>query len=446
VLQQPDQQLNFSVDNITRRKYNVPIQNSFDSLNDEDYDSSILRNGTLNRSCPDLTVNYKEEVEVLKSKIAHLQEKLELSDSYSTKLLLDNEKLHKQLTACARQIQQLKDICKSTKKTTKATKTLNKVKYPLSEKDFDNMSKDGTEKSPNLQSQTSDTEKSSHDSSSESLYTIEQTQSPHSPSGVSENNFQQINYVNPTNNTKRNKICVVSSISSRNNINILNIILKTFSDTFDCFHGSYHGGRIHQLLSNLTNNIHEYTLRDYCILMVGEEDFEIHRDYDHTVLVQEIKNTLKTITHTNIIVCTPTYVCGAPIYNYRVELFNTLLNEDIQANNYAHFLDTNLGLPLNMFSFFSGKITNLGMVEIFKYIDSMIKNDELLEERSLIHINTPSAPTDVSGFDAIQGKVIKKGTTICVGTQTDVNLHYATTHETELDNEHGPLSSNFFRH
>lgn len=127
------QELEVSVDNVTKRKYNVSVHNSFESLTDEDFDSALLRNDTLNRSCPDLSVNYKNEVETLKSKIAILQEKLELSDKYSTKLLIENENLSKQLSEYTRQINQLKDICTSAHKTKKPAKSLSKVQHQSSQ-------------------------------------------------------------------------------------------------------------------------------------------------------------------------------------------------------------------------------------------------------------------------------------------------------------------------
>lgn len=121
------QQLDSSLDNITVRKYNVAVQNSFESLSDEELDISILRNNTLNRSCPDLTANYKDEVEILKSKIEELQEQLKFSDNYSTKLLMENEKLKKQISDCSLQINHLKDICKSTPINVKPAKGMVKI-------------------------------------------------------------------------------------------------------------------------------------------------------------------------------------------------------------------------------------------------------------------------------------------------------------------------------
>lgn len=122
-MQQEQQQINCSLNNVTKRKYNVPIRNSFESLSGEEFDIST-RNDTLNRSCPNMTINYQDEVEVLKNKIANLQEKLEFSDSFSTKLLMENDTLKKQITAYTRQIDRLKDICKTT---TAGTKTATKA-------------------------------------------------------------------------------------------------------------------------------------------------------------------------------------------------------------------------------------------------------------------------------------------------------------------------------
>jgi hypothetical protein len=120
----------------------------------------------------------------------------------------------------------------------------------------------------------------------------------------------------------KNKICVISSIRNRKNRSILNTILDAF-DKYQCLHFSTPSGGIHELITTLSNHIQGYTRRDYCILMIGEEDFEIRNDYDHFTLVQDIRTALEKMSYTNIIVCTPTYICGAPIYNYRIELFNT---------------------------------------------------------------------------------------------------------------------------
>lgn len=119
------------MDNVTVRKYNIPIQNSFESLSDEDSsDLSVLQNDTMNRSCPNIsTHNYKDELAILKVKVTQLQEKLATSDSYITKLLVENDNLTKQVSECYQQIENLKSICKSTTKVNKHVKSFNNKKH-----------------------------------------------------------------------------------------------------------------------------------------------------------------------------------------------------------------------------------------------------------------------------------------------------------------------------
>lgn len=100
--------------------------------------------------------------------------------------------------------------------------------------------------------------------------------------------------------------------------------------------------------------------------MIGEKDFKSAGN--HIELIYLIKESLMLITHTNVIVCCPTYVRGALIHNYRVELFNNLLHFDIQNNNYAYFFDTNHDLTLDMFSYRTGKLNRMGTKRIFDSI------------------------------------------------------------------------------
>lgn len=100
--------------------------------------------------------------------------------------------------------------------------------------------------------------------------------------------------------------------------------------------------------------------------MIGEEDFR--NTEDSIQLVRLIRESLKKITHTNIIICSPSYVVGALIHNYRVEMFNKLLYMDIQNYNFAYFFDTNCDLSLEMFSYNTGKLNRLGLKCIFESI------------------------------------------------------------------------------
>lgn len=181
------QPFNCSMDNVTVRKYKVPVQNSFESLSDEEIDISVLRNDTLNRSCPDLSVNHKDKIVGLGEKIAGLQEKLDFSDRYTTQLLLENEDLKKQVTECKRQIQHLKEICKYTSSTTKPNITKHQsTQTSANGKDRDGNIKTSTKNPQNPEINMSMTPKSIIDQSeSDSNYTATYTN----------NNFQKGMYV-----------------------------------------------------------------------------------------------------------------------------------------------------------------------------------------------------------------------------------------------------------
>lgn len=169
----------------------------------------------------------------------------------------------------------------------------------------------------------------------------------------------------------RKNITIISTNSSRRSNSTLNAMVKCFNDYSIC-HMTTPGGGIHQILNNLQDRLRDYTMQDYCVMLIGDRDFQLIEDFDAAALVSEITSTLATIKNTNVIVCTPTYICGAPIYNYRVELFNTYLNRKLKSNDCAHFFDSNLYVTFDMFSYLTGKITNLGIVNILENVTWML--------------------------------------------------------------------------
>jgi hypothetical protein len=177
--------------------------------------------------------------------------------------------------------------------------------------------------------------------------------------------------------TSINRLCVVSTISGKTGKKILPAILRSF-DNVQCVHLATPGGRIRELLTNLPMKIQGYTKQDCCVLMIGEEDFMIREDIEPAILVQEIHSTLESLTHTNIIICTPTYICGAPLFNYRVELFNTYLNEALQNSISAHFYDSNLNLTFDMFSLQSGKLRPVGIQNILTNVKLVLRHIQSL--------------------------------------------------------------------
>lgn len=78
------------------------------------------------------------------------------------------------------------------------------------------------------------------------------------------------------------------------------------------------------LLTNLNNKLLNFTMNDYCIILLSDHD---KKDSNCIELINIIGNLIKHIYYTNLITCTPTYyVLGAPIHNYKIELFNSLLS------------------------------------------------------------------------------------------------------------------------
>lgn len=120
------------------------------------------------------------------------------------------------------------------------------------------------------------------------------------------------------------------------------------------------------LLNNLEDKLQGYTATDYCIILVGETDFTYSQNYVH--LVENIRAKLLSITHTNLMICTPTYICGSPRHNYRAELFSNLLYIDIKTHGHACFFDSNDELTFDMYSAMTGKINKEGLRTMFKVI------------------------------------------------------------------------------
>jgi hypothetical protein len=188
-----------------------------------------------------------------------------------------------------------------------------------------------------------------------------------------------------------NRLCVVSTISGNTGKKILPAMLRNFENV-QCIHHATPGGRIRELLTTLPAKLQGYTKQDCCVLMIGEEDFVIWEDFEPTTLVHEILLTMETITNTNIIICTPTYICGAPLFNYRVELFNTCLNEGLQNSICAHFYDSNLNVTFDMFSPQSGKILPIGIQNILTNVKLLLCHKQIPNKQTVLSFLGPYQP------------------------------------------------------
>lgn len=173
-----------------------------------------------------------------------------------------------------------------------------------------------------------------------------------------------------TNSKKQPTKHKINILSTNTNNKILSISEQTLSENYKICHYLMPHGNTTRLLSNIETKIQDLTLRDFCIIMIGEEDFRSTNDYFAIIL--NLRETLKTVKHTNIIICSPTFKYGynSNLYNWRVEYFNNLLYLDILEHEYAFFLDSNKNLECSYAMFNKNKsiVNNYGMSIIFRDI------------------------------------------------------------------------------
>lgn len=167
---------------------------------------------------------------------------------------------------------------------------------------------------------------------------------------------------------KKYKLCVISD----RNRHILEYLENAFAEEYAICHYSKPQAPAQELLADLEKKVTNFTHDDFCIILLGQSEFKTTKNYND--LIQEIRHAVSKISHTNVIICPPTYVCGAPLFNHRVELFINMLNLDIETHKYAWSLDTNADLLLDMFSSNSGKLTKRGIRQIIESIEAYIRN------------------------------------------------------------------------
>lgn len=169
------------------------------------------------------------------------------------------------------------------------------------------------------------------------------------------------------------KICIISANKTNK---ILSIAENTFLNTELC-HYILPSCGILQLISNINKKLEHFSKEDYCVILIGEEDFRKTTNYFDIIV--EIRKTLQKIQHTNIILCLPTFNCNnySPMYNSRIETFNNLLYLDLHSYNYATLLDSNFELSYDHSMFYkrSGKLNNYGMYNIMSNILLIMKDN-----------------------------------------------------------------------
>ncbi|KAH9639830.1 hypothetical protein HF086_015681 [Spodoptera exigua] len=156
---------------------------------------------------------------------------------------------------------------------------------------------------------------------------------------------------------KKNKMCI---LSTNNVLEPLPLIENIFSEHFNYCRYMYPNSTTKHIIKNIDKKLDQYTFEDYCLIFIGEND--IRGDVNYISVINDIKESLRKIVHTNIVLCLPIYITGSPIYNYKVEMFNNLMDLDMQNNNYAYIFDCNRDLTIDMFSYKTGRVNRQGLV------------------------------------------------------------------------------------
>lgn len=331
--------MNF-LDNITFRRNRTKLNTS----NSSDDDCESVHSSNENTSnLPDISDDNLNEVQKLKERILALETELAIARKQIDALSLEN----KNLKRCNEDI-----VC-------------------------ENRSDNNTKKYESAKS----TDKNSKCNSEQEQRQNINDKLPNATLGTTQRQKQQ------------KKICILST-------NTTNKILKIAKDRLKNYSNLCHYIKPHTKLINLITDIKakltDFTLNDFCVILVGDEDFKTTNDYFTTI--SQVRHLLQEINNTNIIICLPTYRYGnhANMFNWRVESFNNLLYLDITTHEHAYILDSNNKLEYNYRMFRrSGSINDYGMKVIFEALQNEIENIHEYNA-TLQWLNEPEVSSDPS--------------------------------------------------
>lgn len=377
-------------ENVTQRgkyKVNIPTENSFADLSNEEDDLGSSRStpiGNTNRSYSEIHQNTTYKIQELAEKVDKLEKSLAIAENEIDNLTLENLNLQKKITEYELKVNTLSHICKSTPK---STKNKNKKDRQVSTKlDFSN-------KKSRLQENKSHEEipKDTAPSTSECQYLINEQPT----SNTNDSMPSPIKPIEGTSSSKsrenKQKICLLSTHKNTRNI------AQTFlQGEYDLCHYLMSGHGIQSMLQGIQNKLLNFTTNDYCIILLGGQDFESTTDYYE--LITYIRETLTRIDYTNFIICLPTYKCAelTNLFNWRVELFNHLLFLDNLTHEYAYVIDSNLNLKYDHTTFHkrTGYLNNYGMQVIWKEINKFIEEYEEYSKKMDKSLESPEKETE----------------------------------------------------
>lgn len=363
-------------ENITfRKKSNTRTKSTESSCDDENSSVNTTLDGTSN-SLPNISTEENVQITELKQKIEELNMQLNSAHEEINNLSIENSELKKTISNINSKHEFLK---KATRKLTQNIGTPNKnskMSTPRckgSQRKKSSMSSMLDLHEPNITTPT--TSKSSKTQPK----TIGQKVHKESDSNIKPSD-------------RKNKLCIVST-NKRNKI--LSIAEKTFRNFQVCHYVSPNCETL-QLIKNLDKKLDAYTMQDFCVIMIGEEDFRTTKNYYNIAI--ELRETIKKIQHTNIILCLPTYKLNnySTMFNWRIVTFNNLLHLDLETYEYVTVLDSNLDLSydFSMFSEYNGKINDHGMRNIFQNLLSIINGYPTYSENLITSAENTSSIND----------------------------------------------------
>lgn len=356
------------------------ISNIIHDPSDEDTPDESFTSPRLSRSVNEINGDNRLIIEDLQAEIEDLTSKLLSTQQELDNQLLENGRQNELIKKLTREVSLLTSICQAP-----VTKNMNSSKKPLKRHSIHQTIHFSSTPNKTIM----DLNKHSYESDL-NIKILKLEKDLEKANSLINQLEEQIRLLkdeakkrtNPSNTDKesiineriiKRKLHLVSTDRSKQ---VLGLMAETFASKWNYCHYSLPNRSTNNVMDMIPNIIKDLSSSDYCVILIGEEDFHVTRDY--LQLVYNIRNTLKKCKNTNLIICLPTYICGRPLYNSRVEMFNKLLMLDIESQEYAFWIDPNAELTFDMFSISSGKTNHKGMIEVFKAIELFIGEIDLI--------------------------------------------------------------------
>lgn len=332
-------------------RVNIATENSFADLPIEVNSNNLNLNTSSSINKTDYII--KE----LKERIEKLEEKLEKAETKIENLKIENTTLFKKISDYEVAVNPLSPILNSTTKTN------------TQKKKYHNITK-GTSMNLNIERESKDTKDKQTDLDSKTTSYIPKKSTIGAT--TAKDNTKVTESTQIARDEKRNdrKMCLISSTTD-------NVILKLAENNLhysEVCHFKHPESKIRQLLHGIENKLKNFSVDDFCVIFIGEADFNDSVNLQETV--NYIKISLRNVQHTNIIICLPTYkhTKFVNIFNKRIEMFNKLLYSDNLIYEYAYILDSNENLEYS-FDYFTkttGRINTYGYKTIFTNLNELV--------------------------------------------------------------------------